>query len=251
MMIVSLRNWFVQLRGSPRSATINRNIDTFYLAATTRPSDALDRYFFFNPAAYALHTNRGTLWWVANKGCYRLFMNDGTLVQPCGRPFGQIFFKGNVWCKVSIRFALIRLFGFLIAQNNLVYPLDLSSSDMTWNDHPDGISMISWQVFAIHFIRQQHFPKTVHSLFNRKGSTVRISCFVMIISFHLNMFNSVGWHLFTQGDSINIQTTIGQDITKSNATPFGSRHGTNDPMRRNEYFVILIMQIFSTISSTL
>ena len=71
-----------------------------------------------------------------------------------------------------------------------------------------------------------------------------------IVAFKLQVFD-ISRGLFSQRHGVRIQSTMFQNIAHLHSSPFGSTHGTYDPMGRNVNLVIIIVHIFTPVSSTL
>lgn len=92
---------------------------------------------------------------------------------------GPTFLERNIGGEVKIRLALVALVRLFIAESNLMKPFYLPSTNMTRDQHAYRISVISRQVFAIHFISKKHLAKSIKWFLHGKASTVCVAGLVL------------------------------------------------------------------------
>ena len=61
----------------------------------------------------------------------------------------------------------------------------------------------------------------------------------------------VFWIVLAQRHSVYIQTAVLEDIANPDTSPLGRTHGPHDPVRRDENFAGIVVQILATIASAL
>jgi len=95
------------------------------------------------------------------------------------------------------------------------------------------------------------FAQSIDGFFNRKAPPVRVPSFILVIAFKLHVLQAIGWHFLAKRNGVHIHTTLTENVAELDASPLGRAHGANDPVRSNENFVVLVVQVLAAVAGTL